>query len=101
MGIFLPSYVNRAMWQTSKREEMKPEVNKLLHKKKISDAITEVMIVSFDYRNQNPVLFTKMAAKNYPKDMDVELEFAMAASTATPAYFEPMVRKNIGPKKET
>jgi len=56
---------------------------------KMTDIFTEeVMIVTYDFRNHIPVIFTKHAALNDPK-MNVFIRDAAQASSAAPIYFDP------------
>jgi patatin-like phospholipase/acyl hydrolase len=55
------------------------------------------MIVSYDFRNHAPVIFTKWAATVGPsKDkMNVKIRDAAQASSAAPIYFDPKEIKGI------
>jgi patatin-like phospholipase/acyl hydrolase len=46
------------------------------------------MIVTYDFRNHTPVIFTKDAARKDPK-MNVFIRDAAQASSAAPIYFDP------------
>ncbi len=56
---------------------------------RIADVLTEdIMIVTYDFAGQKPVIFTKYAAKNDPK-MNQYIRDAAQASSAAPIYFDP------------
>lgn len=56
---------------------------------RISDVLTEdVMIVTYDFKGQKPVIFTKYAAKKDPL-MNQYIRDAAQASSAAPIYFDP------------
>ena len=56
---------------------------------KIDEILTEeIMIVTYDFKNHIPVIFTKYEAKRNPK-MNVFIRDAAQASSAAPIYFDP------------
>jgi patatin-like phospholipase/acyl hydrolase len=62
---------------------------------RIADVLTEdVMIVTYDFIGQKPVIFTKYAAKRDPI-MNQYIRDAAQASSAAPIYFDPKSIPNI------
>ena len=62
----------------------------------LTDALTEeVMIVSYDYNNHEPHIFSKFTALNYGEDYDVLIKDAAEASSAAPFYFDPKVIRDM------
>lgn len=53
------------------------------------------MIVSYDFRNHKPVIFTKHAAQSDPR-MNVDISDAAQASSAAPIYFDPKDMSKYG-----
>lgn len=66
--------------------------NEMFGDTSIMDALTEeVMIVSYDYNNRTPRIFTKYGAYNNPELYLTSLSNASQASSAAPTYFDPKV----------
>jgi len=58
----------------------------------IKDAITkEVAIISYDYNNEQPRVFSKFAAGYAPGYYDVKIKDATEGSASAPIYFSPKV----------
>lgn len=57
----------------------------------IEDALKEVFLVSYDYKSQEPRMFSKFAKKNGGPQFNLLIKDAAQASAAAPTFFDPKV----------
>jgi predicted acylesterase/phospholipase RssA len=57
----------------------------------LSDALTEVVIPSYDLTGPGPYFFKREYAKNQTEDWDVHMRDVARATSAAPTYFDPAV----------
>lgn len=55
----------------------------------ISQALTEVTLVSYEYITQTPRVYSKWAAKTFPNTSNITMYDAAGATSAAPYYFDP------------
>lgn len=69
----------------------------------IKDALSDdLFLISYSYNFGIPRFFTKHLANNdtYSLDYDVKLQFAAAATSATPFFFDPVTRYAFNTTKQ-
>ncbi len=68
----------------------------------MKDALTDdLFLIAYSYNSGIPRFYTKVGATDpkYEKDYDVKMDFAAAATSATPYYFDPVTRYAYNNKK--
>jgi hypothetical protein len=61
----------------------------------------DIFVTAYSYNFGVPRFFTKFYAekREYSLDYDVSMEFAAAATSATPIIFDPVIRNTFNNKK--
>ncbi len=62
---------------------------------RLKDALTDVLVTSYDFERQCPVFFKSSEARKSP-DLDFFMKDAARATSAVPAYFEPFKLETKG-----
>jgi uncharacterized protein len=73
----------------------------LFGKRKLSQALTNVLIPAFDIENQKPYIFRSRTRQNKKAaDTDFYMKDVVRATTAAPTFFEPAVISSVPPGKK-
>jgi len=67
---------------------------------RLEDALTEVLVTSFDIEAREPWLFRRKSARETPETHDFPMKTVVRATSAAPTYFEPLRIERGGGKKD-
>jgi uncharacterized protein len=63
---------------------------------RVSEALTEVLVTSYDIERRGPYFFKRSKAREEPAERDWPMRLAARATSAAPTYFEPAKLESAG-----
>ena len=92
IGTTVPGAIHTLLNAKYSRHSLDNIMRKLVGKYRISDALTdELLIVAYDYNSQEPRFFSKIFSHLNPHVYDVTFGNATGSSSAAPTFFDPKV----------
>lgn len=92
IGYFMTPFIYAQTHSAYDRKGIERVCDEMFGNTSLMDALTEeIMIVSYDYNERKPRIFTKYGARIRPDLFLTSLSNASQASSAAPTYFDPKV----------
>jgi patatin-like phospholipase/acyl hydrolase len=86
------SKLSPLIWTKYSHTHIEKLFSKYFENLKISAALKETMVTSFEAKTNTPALFTRHAAKQNPGN-DIFMREAVRATSAAPSFFNPFLKK--------